>query len=201
MQRIHILRVDRDAAIFSELIDAMGEAGRRVGYLELGALPEAPPRLAAAAASGVLRAVAAGSDGDSVATVATKRLRALPVLQDLMREHFLGCALVLVRGTTEDALLPLHEPFLEPAGDRWRVRRDAAADVAALERTLSTEELVQRLAKVRPWTEPDPAAPAENDPVDDEKLTRRQRRAREQAEIRKQKRAKKRAKTTKKKKR
>lgn len=65
----------------------------------------------AAAEVGALRAVAAGG----AVSVALKRRRGAPVLRDLMREHFAGCAVVFVRGGDAGAT-----PRLEPEGDGFR---------------------------------------------------------------------------------
>ena len=91
----------------------------------------------------MLRAVAVG-EGMSAAV---KPLAGPAVLADLLREHFRGCAAVLVRG----GLAPADAPLLAPAGapgddaDRWRVTLAAGA------RTATTAELVTRLRRPRPW--------------------------------------------------
>jgi hypothetical protein len=104
-----LVAVDADAAAFAALFAAAVKRRERLGWLELGATVEAPPALAEAAAAGAFKSVVAG-DG-SVVTV--KRVAGRPVLRDLLREHFLGCAAVLVRG---------HEgrPRLSVAGKKFR---------------------------------------------------------------------------------
>jgi len=90
---------------FAALFAAAEAAGVRVGWLEWRAPSGGDEALESAAGLGALRAVAVG-DG-RVQT--EKRTRGAPVLRDLLREHFLGCAMVLVHGL--DAL-----PRLAPAG-------------------------------------------------------------------------------------
>lgn len=135
MREPHLLQVARPAEEFALVVAAVTEAGGRVGWLELGeATP--PPGLARAAALGVLRAVAVGSAG----AVVVKPRRGRPVLRDLMREHFLGCRLVLVAG--DDPALPRLEP--DEAG--WRVTHpDGGQEVWSL------AELVARIARPRPF--------------------------------------------------
>jgi hypothetical protein len=148
--RPHLLRVTREAGAFAGLIRALGEAGERVGWLELAAPSSLPAELEAAAGRGVLRAVAAG-DGRSVAV---KPLKGEPVLKDLLREHFRGCRLVLVRGD----LPPAKDdpvPSLEPREDGWLVTPEGAAG-----RTLTTDRLIAALAKPRPWNRTESAAQA-----------------------------------------
>ncbi len=124
MKRPHLLRVERGAGAFAALVEAAREAGLRVGWLDLESPVSIPEGLAEAAALPVLRAVSARPE----ATVAVKPRRGAPVLDDLLREHFLGCALVLVHG-------PAEAPLLAPANDAWLL---AGA-------RLSTPDLVLRL--------------------------------------------------------
>jgi hypothetical protein len=131
----HLLRVEEGPERYAELVAALRGAGLRVGWLELGRETEAPPGLERAAALGCLRAVAAGEGR----TVAVKPLAGPPVLRDLLREHFLGCRLVLVRGALE-------APLLAPGtGGAWSV---TAAEGA---RSCTAEELAAALRKPRPW--------------------------------------------------
>jgi hypothetical protein len=62
-----------------------------------------------------------------------KTRRGPPVLRDLLREHFRGCRLVLVKGA-----VPL--PLLRPRGDDWEL---AGFDGGL--RRLTTAELVRAL--------------------------------------------------------
>jgi hypothetical protein len=131
----HLLRVDQGPDRFALLIDAARTLGLRIGWLDLGAAPAPPADLESAASLGVLRAVAVGEGR----AVAVKPLRGAPVLRDLLREHFQGCALVLVRG-------PVDAPPLAPDGEGWRVE---PSGVAALR--YSSEQLATALRKPHPW--------------------------------------------------
>ena len=136
MRSPHLLRVDEEPARFAPLIEAARALGLRTGWLELGASPSPVPQsLEAAAGFGVLRAVAVG--GSRV--VAVKPLRGAPVLRDLLREHFQGCALVLVRGEID-------APALRSEGDSWIVQPPGAAS-----RSYTVEQLAAALRKPDPW--------------------------------------------------
>lgn len=93
----HLVRVAEEPATFAPLAAALAEAGLRLGWLEWSAPEPLPPSLTAAAGLGALRAVAVG--GGTLAAV--KPMAGPPVLADLVRGHFLGCALVLVAGEHE----------------------------------------------------------------------------------------------------
>ncbi len=153
MKRIHLLRLSWGAEgpdALQRLFAAARAAGVRIGWLDLAEAP--PPRgpdgLEPAAAAGAFRAVAVGGGR----AVSVKTTSGPPVLGDLLREHFLGCALVVVRepgaGTVEGRLAAelAAAPRLEPAGGGWRV---TAAGAAA--REAASDELVARLRKPRPW--------------------------------------------------
>lgn len=135
MKRPHLLRVSRGVGSFETLITAAKSEGLRLGWLLLEATT-APEPLAEAAGLGVLRAVAVGEGR----TVAVKPVSGEPVLDDLLREHFLGCRLVLVAGELE-------LPRLEPDGDGWVVTLSDGS-----RRQLTTAELVARLRKPRPFS-------------------------------------------------
>ncbi len=136
MKSPHLLRVTAPPDRFTPLIAAARALGLRVGWLELGPAPNPiPPALATAADLGALRAVAVG-EGRSVSV---KPLRGQPVLKDLLREHFLGCALVLVQGEVD-------APALEPDGEDWRLLLPEQAA-----RRLTTAELAAALRKPHPW--------------------------------------------------
>lgn len=139
--RQHLLRVTREADAFAGLIRALGETGERAGWLELAAPSSVPAELESAAGRGVLRAVAVGPGR----SVAVKPLKGEPVLKDLLREHFRGCRLVLVRGDLASAKTdPV--PGLEPRGEDWLVTREGAES-----RAMTTDQLIAALAKPRPW--------------------------------------------------
>lgn len=135
MKRPHLLRVSCDARSFEALVAAAKTEGMRVGWLMLEA-PTAPEPLAEAAALGVLRAVAVGEGR----TIAVKPVRGEPVLEDLLREHFLGCRLVLVAGDLE-------LPRLEPDGEDWVVTLSDGST-----RQWTTAQLVARLRKPEPFS-------------------------------------------------
>ncbi len=136
MKAPHLLRVDGSPETFAPLVEAARALNLRVGWLELGGKGHpVPPFLEVAAGLGVLRAVEVG-DGR---TVVVKPMRGAPVLEDLLREHFRGCALVLVRGEVD-------VPTLEAEGEDWRI---ALPGLAA--RRVTTADLAGLLRKARPW--------------------------------------------------
>lgn len=136
MRAPHLLRVDEGPDRFAPLIEAARGLGLRIGWLDLGAVTSpVPDALETAAGFGVLRAVAVGEGR----AVAVKPLRGAPVLRDLLREHFQGCALVLVRG-------PVNAPLLAPDGEGWRVEPPGAAS-----RLFESEQLASALRKPHPW--------------------------------------------------
>ncbi|HKV09637.1 MAG TPA: hypothetical protein VJ725_15950 [Thermoanaerobaculia bacterium] len=136
MKTPYLLQVEDSPETFRPLIDAARSQGMRVGWLELGASSApVPESLGAAADSGVLRAVAVGEGR----AVSVKPLRGAPVLKDLLREHFQGCVLVLVRGRLEGA------PALTTDGDGWRISPPGLAS-----RRSSTEDFIASLRKPNP---------------------------------------------------
>lgn len=105
----HLLRVAEPPDRFAALIEAARAESLRVGWLELdGPTVPVPDVLESAAGLGALRAVAVGAGR----TVSVKPMRGAPVLRDILREHFRGCALVLVRGEVD-------APALRPEGTVW----------------------------------------------------------------------------------
>jgi hypothetical protein len=146
----HLCWVHEPPATFEPLVQGARERGLRVGWLQLGpfaTLPELEP----AALAGVARAVAVGGG----ASVALKRIAGRPVLRDVLREHFLGFALVLLSGDPAAPGVRV-DAGLEPSR-LWRCRGGDAGDGASwklvspegLERTLSGEQLLDRLARPR----------------------------------------------------
>ena len=133
MKRVHLLRVEADAKSFEGLVSAVRDDGGRVGWLELGDA-DPPWSLAGPTGAGVARAVAAGARH----TISVKPRSGAPVLRDLVREHFLGCRVVLIRGEID-------APALTVDGETWTgVRGDAA-------KSYSVEELVRALRAPRPF--------------------------------------------------
>jgi len=132
----HLLCVEEDPEQFAPVVETARAEGLRVGWLELAEVAPLPEVLESAAGLGVLRAVAVGNGR----TVAVKPMRGAPVLKDVLREHFLGCALVLVRGEVE-------APRLRPEGEGWVVEVE---DQAA--KRFSTEKLVAELRSPHAFT-------------------------------------------------
>lgn len=152
MRPPHLLRVEERPERFAVLLAALAAAGMRAGWLELGGAEPAAASLEEAATHGALRAVAAGGGR----SVAVKRLRGEPVLRDLLREHFAGCALVLVlvRGTSGAGVPLATMPALSPAGDGWRVT--VAGEATG--RHYDTPGLVAALRRPRPWSKEEEVA-------------------------------------------
>lgn len=151
----HLLRVDAPPERFAALIAAATAEGLRIGWLDLPAVSSDPPEplpasLEAAAVLGVLRAVAVAGNR----SVTVKPVKGAPVLRDLLREHFRGCALVLVRGEITDP----KTAFLRPGGEEdWTVI--APDPSAATARTFTSAALAAALRRPRPWGPPLPPRP------------------------------------------
>jgi hypothetical protein len=120
---------------FAPLFAAARGASLRLGWLDLTAEAAAPlpVDLERAAQLGALRAVAAGGGR----SVVVKPVAGAPVTRDLLREHFLGCTLVLVRGIEG-------WPRLEPAGEGL-----VLTESASRRRTLDAGSLLAELARPR----------------------------------------------------
>jgi len=145
VKRIHLLCHEGPADTLAPLFEAARREGLRVGWLDLGAAPDAvPPALGEALDRGAFRAAAVAPGR----TVAAKARSGPPVLRDLLREHFLGCALVVVRpGGGGEAHPELEEvPRLEAGDGRFRVVPPAGDGLE-----LSAEALAARLRRPRPW--------------------------------------------------
>ncbi len=137
MKAPHLLRVDEAPDRFAPLVEAARDLSLRIGWLELGAAAgPVPEPLATAAGLGLLRAVAV----EEGRTIAVKPLRGAPVLKDLLREHFQGCALVLVRGGEVEA------PCLKIEAEHWIVSPAGAAS-----RRYTAAGLAAVLRKPHPW--------------------------------------------------
>jgi hypothetical protein len=124
--------VDAPAA-FAALFAAARARGERIGWLDWSEEPAPVGALDEAASIGALRAVAVGAGR----TVAVKRLAGAPVLRDLVREHFLGCGLVLIRGRAGT-------PSIAPAGAGFRIET-----VPGRARELPAEEALAELLRPR----------------------------------------------------
>jgi hypothetical protein len=123
-----VVAVESGPEDFAPLFAAARARGVRIGWLELAPPPPLAGALEAAAAAGALRAVAVGG----ARAVSVKPVRGEPVLRDLLREHFLGCVIVLVRGREG-------HPRLAPAAGGFRLEigsapaRELAAEAALVE--------------------------------------------------------------------
>ena len=133
MKLIHVLRTSITASDCRPLFKAAAALGVRVGWLDLESTAAVPPELEEAAAQGAFRAV-----GVSAARVLTvKPVKGASVLKDLLREHFVGCRLVVIRGD-------LDAPELLGAPGGYRVRFEDGA-----EKDFSAEALAKALRKPR----------------------------------------------------
>lgn len=126
-----LLAVVGVAGDFEALFAAARERGVRVGWLELESAVLPPPDLAFAPPAGAFRAVAVGNR----ISIAVKPMKGAPVLRDLVREHFLGADVVLVKGT--DLF-----PKLSAVDGGWKL-----GESPTNERRLSLDELFARLRK------------------------------------------------------
>ena len=141
MRRVHLLRVAEEPRAFAPLLLAAAASGLRLGWLELAAPPALPEPLGTALLAGGARAVAVADSW----TLAARPRRGAPRLRELVRQQFLGCAGVLVRGEVE-------APLLAPSADgSWLVT--AGGEPA---RSFDTEHLVAALRQARPFP---PAVP------------------------------------------
>lgn len=174
MKRIHLLRFAGSPEELEPLVRAAAEEGLRLGWLDLaGGAPPAPREPGGSTGAGLDGAVSAGAfRAVAVApgrTVALKAVAGPPVLRDLLREHFLGCAAVVVRGsgsaagegddgtaagpeapsgpTLRDGAAALGEaPHLVAEAEGFRVEAPGRAG-----RRFTTAQLAARLRKPRPW--------------------------------------------------
>lgn len=165
MKRIHLLRFEGAPEALAGLFAAVRAEGLRAGWLDLGAAepdashtdsagtsgageagsPTGGPGVDSAVTAGAFRAAAVAPGR----VVSVKAVTGPPVLRDLLREHFLGCALVVVRPGGEGSAFEAElgeVPALEAVGGRFRVTPPGQA---ALD--LSPEELAARLRRPRPW--------------------------------------------------
>jgi hypothetical protein len=146
MKRIHLLRYEGEPAALEALFEAIRAEGLRAGWLELDSQPGGEGPAGDAVEAGAFRAAAVVPGR----VVSVKRVTGPPVLRDLLREHFLGCALVVVRpggagGGLEAELA--EAPALEAFGGKFRVTPPGQS---ALD--LAPEELAARLRRPRPWS-------------------------------------------------
>jgi hypothetical protein len=154
VKRIHLLRHDGPAEALGPLIAAAREAGLRVGWLDRvpgeakAEVEPVPASLGAAAGAGAFRSVSL-ADGRSVAV---KALSGPPVLRDVLREHFLGCALVVLTARGAEAFGSVADelreaPEIETAEGGYRVTPPGEAG-----RVFAPGALAARLRRPRPWS-------------------------------------------------
>jgi hypothetical protein len=127
-----LVAVDDEPAAFASLFEAARAAGVRIGWLDLREGAGAPAPGAPAVESGAAKSVTVGAGR----VVSVKRVAGPSVLRDLLREHFLGCGIVLVRGAAA-------EPRLARDGDGFRLA------AAGSERRLDAARLVAELSRPR----------------------------------------------------
>lgn len=142
MKRIQLLRYEGEPAALEALFEAIRAEGLRAGWLELDSQPGGEGPAGDAVAAGAFRAAAVVPGR----VVSVKRVTGPPVLRDLLREHFLGCALVVVRPGGTESGLEAELPTLELGPDCYRI---TAPGQAAHE--LSAEALAGRLRRPHPW--------------------------------------------------
>jgi hypothetical protein len=145
VKRVHLLRYEGQPAALEALFAAVRAEGLRAGWLQVDPERREEGPVGDAVEAGAFRAAAVAPG--RVASV--KRVAGPPVLRDLLREHFLGCALVVVRpgGAGQDLQADLAEaPILEPVGESLRVRPPGQA---ALD--LSPAQVAARLRRPHPW--------------------------------------------------
>lgn len=109
MKRPHLFCVGEPIEAFAPLVELARGKGLRVGWLALEE-PTLTADLASALESGMAQSVVAGSRF----TVTARVRRGSPVLDDLLRQHFLGCDAVLVYGEVS-------APVLECDGSGWKL--------------------------------------------------------------------------------
>lgn len=126
-----LLAVVGEAVAFEPLFVAARERGVRLGWLELDSAAFPPPTLAFAPLAGAFRAVAVGNR----TSIAVKPMKGSPVLRDLLREHFLGADVVLIKG------MDLF-PKLTRGDTGW-----CLTESATVESRVTLEELFARLRK------------------------------------------------------
>ena len=166
MKRILLLRFKGEPAALGALFAAVRAEGLRAGWLDLGAAGPGASDTGSAGTSGAEAAGGSPTGGQGVGSavsagafraaavapgrvVSVKAVTGPPVLRDLLREHFLGCALVVVRpgGDCDPLDAELAEiPALEAAGGRLRVTPPGQAAV-----DLAPEELAASLRRPHPW--------------------------------------------------
>ena len=122
MKLIHILKTKVAAIDCEPLFSAAADLGVRIGWLELDSAATPPAALEEPAALGAFRAVGVNQGR----VVAVKPVRGEAVVKDLLREHFAGCRLVVIRGELEAPAL-----VVTPSGYRIRFEDGGEREFAA----------------------------------------------------------------------
>ena len=154
MKRIHIIKTDLQRSDLTDLLDAIASLGLKAGWLDWR--PQAEPEdssvggaLVEMASAPVLRAVAV----ESRRVTSIKPMAGEAVFRDVLRLHFRGCAVILVRALSEP--LPpelVSAPEIRVEGSSYRVT--AIDEEGGARRFLWTaEELAARLRRPRPFTD------------------------------------------------
>ena len=131
MKTAVLFSVTGEAADFEPLIAAANERGVRVGWLAWESGPAKASALRNPPLVCAFRSVEVSDDW----TISAKPRRGPAILRDLLREHFLGADVVLVKG------LELF-PRLARHGKDWELE-----EAVGRKRTLSTEALLDRARK------------------------------------------------------
>ncbi len=153
MKRIHLLKTELQRSGLADLLAAMANLRLRAGWLDWR--PHAEPEtlsnegtLLDMATAPVLRAVAV----ESRRVTSIKPMVGDAVFRDVLRAHFRGCAVVLVRvvpGASEPDELE-SAPELEVADGKYGV---AVVDDGPAKRfSWTAEELAERLRRPRPFS-------------------------------------------------
>ncbi len=128
-----LVAVAHDPEAFAPLFAFARARGARIGWLDFVAGSEPSIIVESSELASLFRTVTV-SPGR---LVATKRLPGAPVLRDLLREYFLGCGVVLVRGRPGF-------PSLAPDGELFRLRFAPERELR-----LGGEELLRQLLRPR----------------------------------------------------
>ncbi len=134
-----LVAVDQAPEAFAALFAAAKAQGIRIGWLDLATVAEPPAPLVDAVDAGAAKVVSAS--GGRVMVL--KPTKGAAVLRDLLREHFLGCPIVLVRGHAGWPRLAIE---VLDAGNAGRARLEFSADRT---RRLSIDDLLLELLRPR----------------------------------------------------
>ncbi|MDI9631508.1 MAG: hypothetical protein QM311_08635 [Acidobacteriota bacterium] len=134
MRLPHLFSVDAEPEAFATLWRLAAAHGIRIGWLDLASESAPPAPVTMALTAGAAKVVAVSGRQ----TLAGKRLAGPPVLRDLVREHFLGCQALLVRGR-------VGYPRLLPGDDGYQIVEMAGAEPQRLD----TKALLRRLRRPR----------------------------------------------------